>query len=82
MKHFSELVPHHGGKTAGIGMKKLRHCHPMYIDIYSSVYRHTISGVPNQGKSPRERLRGSKWECKPQIGRRELLEYRSSSRFG
>jgi len=26
-KHFSDLVPHHGGKT-GYGMKKLRHRHP------------------------------------------------------
>ena len=23
-------VAHHGGKTAGMDMKKLRHCHPTY----------------------------------------------------
>ena len=31
-KHFSELAPHHGVKTADIDMvwRKLRHCHPIY----------------------------------------------------
>jgi len=34
-KHLSELAPHHGGKKSwhGYGMKKLRHCHPMYTNF-------------------------------------------------
>jgi len=29
--HLSALAPHDGRKTAG--MKKLRHCHPMYCNL-------------------------------------------------
>jgi len=32
--HFAELAPHHGGKRRHrYGMKKLRHCRPMYCTL-------------------------------------------------
>ena len=37
-KHFSELAPHRGSKTAGTDMKKLHHCHPMYIIYHAGIH--------------------------------------------